>query len=227
MKKILAFVISVLLVASLTVACFAAPDDFVSSPTGKDAPTLIEAVVDAEECEAEILICSYTDRATLPEEAIAILETAYSSIVEADSFSETSKDLVKWAEKRGIAEEKLAVSDIFDIYYAHCDSHDAHKGITITLTPRVAENFVGILHYFDGQWSFVEDFHFEENGVDLTFKVDSLSPFAIVVHDGSAVPTEPSAAPLIVACVCFAALLIIIAIVIILLLKKKSEAKSK
>ena len=44
-------------------------------------------------------------------------------------------------------------------------------------------NYAGILHYDNGVWELVESTVTKDG--EITIQVDDLSPFAIVVHDGS------------------------------------------
>ncbi len=231
MKKIIALLLVAIMALSVAVASFAAPGAFVSSPSGKDAPTLVDYDYKSEKCTAEVVICSYSDRAQLSLAARANLEAAYASVVGAASVSSLNADLADLIAELEISDGVLAVSDLFEVYYKNCDPHTDHGPVTLTIAPRVIENMVAILHYVDGEWELVGDCSFDENGTDVSFEVDSLSPFAIIVHDGSVDydPTTPSAdggnGALIAASVCIGLIVIIAIVVAVLISKKKINFK--
>ncbi|MBO5111531.1 MAG: hypothetical protein J6D21_12560 [Clostridia bacterium] len=190
MKKILTCVFAILMMAALTVTVFADPGSFVSSPSGISAPELVEYENSDKDCTAKIVICSYANRDSLSADRKAALEAAYNSIVNADDLSGLTSEIEKLAKKLQIETGVLAVSDLFDISYADCEAHEEHGTFTITLKPHMLDNFAGLLHYKNSQWVLVEHAEVSEDGVHLTFEEDELSPFAIVVHDGTAVLDE-------------------------------------
>lgn len=187
MKKILAFSMVLLLALLMTVAVTADPGAFISSPSGNSAPTLIDFSNESDACTAEIKICAYSDRDTLDDAARAKLEEAYASIVGTTDLGSLNSALKDLAEKLQISSDQLAVSDLFDISYVDCDAHTDHGEFTITLKPTVLENYACLLHYNGSAWELVEYSEVSEDGAHLTFVTDDLSPFAIVVHDGTAV----------------------------------------
>lgn len=190
MKKILTVAFVVLILCATAITTFAASGSFVSSPSGKLAPELIEASNASEKCEAEVKVCAYADRHTLGADAAAKLEAAYSSIVSTSDLGTLTNDVKELAALYSISSDKLSVSDLFDVYYTDCDDHDDHGTFTIKLKFEVIQNFAGLLHYTANGWELV-DCKLNADTGELTFTVDSLSPFAVIVHDGSAVmPVE-------------------------------------
>lgn len=189
MKKILAICLALVMVFSLGITAFAAPNGFVSSPSENQAPEVDSFVPSDEDCEAEIVITAYADRAELPEELRELLEEAYTEVTEAEDLTTLSEALKKLADKKGIKAENLLVSDLFDIYAEGCDNHDEHKEFVVTLKADTLKNFVGLLHKKDnGSWELINDAKVIKDGTALKFTVDSFSPFAIVVNKGVTSP---------------------------------------
>ena len=114
MKKVLAFVLTLVMMATITVTAFAA-GPFVSSPSNNQAPVLIEASNEDEDCEAKIIITSYANRGTMSAEACALLEQAYNQILNTSDLTTLADGLTKLVKKFGITSADLAVSDLFDI----------------------------------------------------------------------------------------------------------------
>ena len=185
MKKSFVIWLALLIIAFMSLPALAETKDFIESPSAMRAPELIEYKFYSEECEAFIRICAYGDRNALETEAIAELEDAYESVLNAENVTFLSKELAGKVKKAKIPQDKLAVSDLFDIYSAGCDDHSGHGGVTVTIKPVSTENFVGLLHYQDGEWMLTDCS--EQDGT-LTFNVSELSPFALVMHQDLAAP---------------------------------------
>ena len=218
MKRLfsLAMIIAIVL-SSVALTASASDNAFISSPSAVPAPVLVEYETSEDVCEAELIICAYADRGQLSDSSRATLEEAYASIVSAEDVLDICPELAEAGFSSGV----LAVSDLFEIYYTNCDNHNGHS-VTITLRPRVTENFAAVLHYVDGTWENVDNAKVEKNGTDITFEVDSLSPFAIALHDGSVQPATSNMA-LVLSLLCLVLLIIIIVIIIVISKKKKSE----
>lgn len=183
MKKILVFCLTLIMIASMTVVVFAAPNGFVSSPSGKPAPTVESFDPSDDECTAELIITSYGNRHTLPEALLALIERAYKEVVNnADDLTRLNGDFAKHVAKKKLSSKDLAVSDLFDVRPEGCDFHDGHYDFDITLAAESLEHFVGLLHMNkNGEWEFIDNARVTKNGEHLEFSVESLSPFAIVV----------------------------------------------
>ena len=195
MKKLFAIALVTLTILLMVVPVAAEPGSFVSSPSGKAAPELVEVTCASEDCTAMLSICAYSDRDTLDAAAQAQLEAAYASITGTTDLGTLNEGIKALAEQIQITSDKLAVSDLFDISYTNCDSHDEHGEFTITLNPSMLENYACLLRYNGSSWELVEFSEVSEDGEHLTFVTADLSPFAIVVHDGTAViPTDESGA---------------------------------
>ena len=83
MKKALSVVLALVMCLAFSLSVAAAPGSFVSSPSGNQAPQLIEGKNESEDCEAGIVITPYSERDTLSEEKRELMENVYDMIVEA------------------------------------------------------------------------------------------------------------------------------------------------
>ena len=182
MKKVCLFAIVLAMVFSMSIAVSANPGEFVASPSGNQAPTLIKGDNESENCEVVLTVTSYANRASLTPEAKQAIEAAYDQIAHTNDLSTLNAALAALAAQLNVSVSDLAVSDLFDISSSDCDGHDTHAEFDITLKAETLNNFVCLLHYIDGAWVIVEDARVTQNGEHLEFTVDSFSPFAIVVN---------------------------------------------
>lgn len=182
MKKVLAICLMMVMVVSMSVTAFAAPGGFVSSPSGNPAPTVEKFDPENDGCTAKLVITPYAERNTLPDDLKALIEKAYASIAESDDLTKLNSDLASLVASKGIAADKLAVSDLFDARITDCDVHEGHMNFDITLKADTLKKFVGLLHMNkNGEWELVTDAKVTNTGEHLEFSIDSFSPFAIVV----------------------------------------------
>ena len=175
MKKIVTLIISAVMVLSMTVAASAA---FVASPSLNAAPVLVE-IKEGKTEDLVIKVTAYKDRANLPAEDKAAIEDSYKDIKNASNLTTLTEALKAVADKAKVKAADLAVSDLFDISVV---SGKMDGEITIVLSAETLKNYVALLHDNDGSWEVVEGAKVEGN--KITFSVDSLSPFAIVVNKG-------------------------------------------
>ena len=190
MKKIFALLVVVLVVAATSLVAFAAPGSFVSSPSNHQAPILVSAENQNDACQAIVKITAYADRDKLSEEDRTAIEAAYASIVATEDVGTLSSAMKNEAASYGISTEDMAVSDLFDLSYVE-ESHEGHGAFDIVIKPASVKYVVGILHYTNGGWDFIEATAGEEG--ELCFTANTLSPFAIVVHNGEG--TDPAKIP--------------------------------
>ncbi len=190
MKKIFVLLLVVVMSLSVSVSAYAAPNGFTVSPGANLAPELVEFDKESLDCLARLVVTAYVDRFSLPDDTRALIEKAYADIVAADDLSVLSDELRALAGTLGVDTKLLAVSDLFDISYYDCDDHSGHGGFSLVLKPETLQGFVGLLHLKDGKWDLVENAKIEADGAHLSFSVDTLSPFAIVVQseEGSEKP---------------------------------------
>ena len=187
MKKLLAILFTAALLLSFAFSASAANGSFVSSPSNNQAPVLVSGKHTDADCKAEIEITAYADRALLGAAEKANLEAAYASIASAEDLGALSESIDKLADKLNVDSETLMVCDLFDVSY-DCDPHEQHDGeFKITIKPTVTENFAALIHYSGEKWEIVNS---KLADGEISFSVEDLSPFAIVVHDGTASEDE-------------------------------------
>lgn len=191
MKKVLALVLALAMLVASSVCAFAISNNFVQSPTGHRAPTIIVGGNTSEDCFAWLEITGYSDRHTVDDATRELMEEAYNQIVGAADLSEICSELGSVAVSLGIPTSVLAVSDLFDISWFGCDDHRDHNGVfEIQIQPEILENFVALVHYHNGEWVVVDNAEVIGDGDILSFSVADLSPFAIIVNKGDN-PVEP------------------------------------
>ena len=182
MKKLLAICLVLVTVVTMCVSAVAAPNGFVSSPSGNSAPTVEDFEASDEDCTARLVITPYAEKEELPQVLLDLFEKAYDTIVDTADLTTLNEDLAKIAADKGIAGANLAVSDLFDIHVTGCDFHDGHVDFDVTLKADTLSHFVGLLHMNkNGEWELVSDAKVSDDGEHLTFSVESFSPFAVVV----------------------------------------------
>ncbi len=189
MKKFMIACLALLLMMSMSLTALAVEGGFVDSPSLNPAPRMISFRADSAECEAELDITAYVDRANLSEEDRTAIEAAYTEIKGSDDLSVLNADLAALAESLDVAGTDLAVSDLFDMDYVNCthENHkDLHGNFQIQLEAETLDNFVGLLHRNNGTWELVEAASVDGNV--MTFSIDGFSPFAIVVNTGKHAP---------------------------------------
>lgn len=193
MKKVVVILMALVMMATMCVSVFAAPGAFVNSPSKNPAPTLVEGKNEAEGCNATVVITAYGDRNDLTAEQRQKLEEAYAMIVGAENLTTLNAGLATIAQQLGVNTTDLAVSDLFDISATECDgNHDDHGHFDIALKSETLNNFVALLHYYNGEWRVVDNAEITNNGEHLEFTEKEFSPFAIVV---STADIEPQPAP--------------------------------
>lgn len=180
MKKLFAILLTIVMVAGLSLTALAVPSGFVSSPSSTTAPELSDFESEDEDCTANLEIISFADRDKMHEDDRKAIEDALESIKNAKDLTEINEALANLAEELGINPSDLAISDLFSIVYSDCVSHDEHGNFDITLKPESAKNFVSLLRYNNGKWEMVNGAKVV-NG-HLVFNSDVPYPFAIVVN---------------------------------------------
>lgn len=185
MKKALTLVLVLVMMYTLSIPAFAAPGAFVSSPSNSGAPSLEDFFNESPECFAELIITAYKDRSTLNDEKKSEIEEAYQTIVNATDLSTLNASLKDAAAKLGVETTDLAVSDLFDVSYYSCEHHADHGKFTIKLKANTFSKFVSLMHYTEGKWEIIDNASVDGNDI-LTFTIDELSPFAVVVNTSSA-----------------------------------------
>ncbi len=224
MKKIVALVLTLVLVLGLCLTASAELGSFVESPSNNSAPQLVGAKNEDEDCVARLIITAYADRDDLSEKNHKKLEEAYGIIIKTEDLSKLNKKVADAAKKSGAKVSDLAVSDMFDISSVGCDAHEDHGHFDIVLKADTLKNFVCLLHYYNGEWRVVEDAKVTQNGQHLEFTEEDFSPFAIVVNtavEGTSPATQDN-----VNIVWYVAIMAVSAISLLIVFKKCKSAKA-
>lgn len=192
MKKAFTFVLAMMLTLVLSVSVCAAPGQFVNSPSGNNAPTLISVEKLNDDCTATLIITPYSERHTLPADLQTLIEKAYSEIAASKDLTTLNADLAALAASQKIAGANLKVSDLFDIRYEGCEDHDGSHTFNIVLGADTLHRFVGLLHMnLNGEWELIDNAKVVNNGEALSFTISDMSPFAIVVDTSAADGDSP------------------------------------
>lgn len=228
MKKVMAICLTLVMVMSLGIAAFAAPGSFISSPSMNKAPVLISYENESSDCTAKLILTAYADRKTLPENLCAMIEKAYDMIVGTDDLSTLNSGVADLAKDAGVKVTALSVSDLFDLRYVDCSNHDQHGSFRIVIESETLENFVCLLHYYNGEWSIVDSAKVTNNGKYLEFTAKEFSPFAIVVKTDAENVTPPYTGDNSAIFICSVVMAIsVTTIVVLLATSKKRTRKAK
>jgi hypothetical protein len=199
MKKVLAICLMMVMLLGLTVNVFAAPDDFVKSPSGNRPPILIGFQPVDDDCTSILLITPFGDRQELPEAILRILEEAYKAILECEDLANLNADLSKYASDHNIDSSKLAISDLFNLHTQGCDDHANHNQFNIELNADTLNRFVGLMYMDeDGNWQWVKDA--KVNGNRLQFTAVATAPYAIIVDTTEGTPSKTGDSEIILLC---------------------------
>lgn len=223
MKKLLSLFLAVVMAFGVSVIVLAGPGSFVQSPSNNSGPELVEWKNESEDCTAELVVTPYKDRATLPADKLAEIEKVYGIIASGVDLTSLNSQFKSFVAGLGLIASNLAVSDLFDVSYYNCNNHDYHGFFRIKLSADTLKRFVGLLHYNNGVWEFVENAKVLPDGETLEFSIEEFSPFAIVVDTskGSAISPDTGSDDY----VAFAAVLVsfLSVVTIAITLKKKYE----
>ncbi len=186
MKKFISVCLIITVIMTLAVSAFAVVDGFVYSPTGRPAPELIDAYNETEECTAEVIITSFTNRGSLPTSEEAAFEGAYTAIQgSAKNLTKLCPSLGAAATQKGASVEALAVSDLFNLSFKDCEDHEGHGKFRIKLSADLLKHFVGLMRFDGTQWELVDSAKVDGTGEYLEFDSANLGSFAIVVDTES------------------------------------------
>ena len=194
MKKL--FVILLTIVAVLTLAVSAVADNggFVESPSNNDTPEVVDSSNESEDCDAEIVIYSYSDRSKLSEDKQKAIEEAYGDIVATSDVSSLNAEIGQLTDELGINADELAVSELFYVAHTDCDGHEAHGEFTVEIDPKVTENFVGVVYFAGGSWHLLDFARISTHGESIVIKLALNAPYAILVYTGEEEFESPSMA---------------------------------
>lgn len=214
MKKFFALLLAVIMAFAVSIAVFAAPGNFVQSPSNNSGPELVEGKNESEDCTADLVVTPYKDRVTLPVDKLAEIEKVYDIVASGVDLTSLNAQFKSFVDGLGLLASNLAVSDLFDVSYYNCDTHSDHGSFRIKLSAETLRNFVGLLHYNNGVWEFVESARVLPDGETLELSIKDLSPFVIVVEKDSGSAISPDTDNItfvlpVIMIVCSAALVVV------------------
>ena len=182
MKKTLLIIFTILLALVMCLSALADSGSFIGSPSNNQAPVLISAK-DSTGKIIGLIITSYSDRKTLPDDICDQMETAYDDIIGTDDITTLSESLAEYVAEHGILSSELAVSDLFDINYDDFEDHGSQE-IDIVVSAETLDRFVALLQNYNGNWELVQNARVEtiDGDTHLLFTVYNLTPLAIVVN---------------------------------------------
>ena len=181
MKKIIIVCLAIVMLISLSVVVFAGPGGFVRSPSLNQAPILVE-FENYNDCkDVYVVVNPYADREVLDEELRLMIEEAYDQIKENPDLSALNEKLIDIAAENDCEVTDLAARDLFDVHVEGCEAHEYEGVFRVRLETETLENFICLLHYYNGEWLIVEDVKVLMDDRYLEFHEDTFSPFAVVV----------------------------------------------
>lgn len=224
MKKIITVFLIFTLVMSTVMAIAAAPGKFLESPSTNQAPELISFDSESDDCLSQIIVTAYANRDQLSEESRKAIEDAYKLILESNVTGALDEVLKPFADSLGVSISDLAVSDLFDIGATDCsNNHDEHGHFDIVLKASTLDNFVCLLHFYNGEIRVVTGAQVTQNGEHLEFTEKEFSPFAIVVNTAAQEPiTPPTGDGYLV----FAAVAAVAALILLVLVVKQKKDRA-
>lgn len=222
MKKALAIILALVIVVCAGVMAFA-EGGFVSSPSGNDAPTIVEIIYEDGSCRPRVVVTPYADREDLEDEKEDDMNEAYTEIYSNKDLTQICPGLKEVSVKLGKNYLNFAVSDLFDVSLYHNLPHNFCGSITIKLEAETLKNFVALLHRnANGKWEVVPDVIINAAESTLTFSAQDFSPYAIVVDTAADSAPNTGSNIYIPAIVMFVSAVSLVAVLISL--KKKQRA---
>ena len=214
MKKILALVLTVMLLFALAVP--AMPVEFVPSAEQKvdveivaitdDEGNVYQAIIEldgevvnvADGREIELVVTVVSSRDTAPNKEIEMaLERAVKQVQEAESIADLCPQLVEYVKRMGYELEDFYVYDVFDVSLLEVISKEiveipdgAIVKFRLQTDLESDEPFILLCNYEGDKWEIVEDVLLDENGI-LTVRVKDLAPFALLRRVKSGVLPDP------------------------------------
>lgn len=228
MKKVLTLLLTIVMVLATCCTAFAAPVGFVSSPTSNNAPVVTDTENPSEDCEAIVLVIPYSRRGELEENFRTDIENAYNSIKNKEADDSLLAVLSTISGALGIDVGDLAVSDLFNVSFTNCDTHDDHETSTVTVDADTLAHFTGLMCWINGTWHKVEGAAVSADGTSLVFPVKAEGPYAIVVDKnavGSPSTGDEGISP--VWFVLMAVSAVGLAVIAVVAVKRRSEADEK
>ncbi len=221
MKKVFAICLALVMVFALSVTVCAAPGSFVNSPSGNDAPVIVEYENESDGCTAKLDITSYGDRDELSDADKNEMEDAYNQIKNSSDLTDMFSGLNTIVNDLNILPSDLAVSDLFHIDVTDCIKHDEHGAFTIKISADTLKGFAGLIQYLNGEWILIDNATVEDDRY-LIFTADELSTFAIVVDSTKAETISPVTGDPTLALLAGAVAFVFITSTVVVINKKKA-----
>ena len=221
MKKALAIILSLVIVVCAGVMAFA-EGGFVSSPSGNDAPTIVEIIYEDGSCKPRVVVTPYADREDLENDKEEDMNAAYTEIYSNKDLTKICPALKEVSVKLGKNYLNFAVSDLFDVSLYHNLPHSYCGTITIKLEAETLKNFVALLHRnANGKWEVVPDVVVNAAESTITFSAKDFSPYAIVV-DKAADSAPDTGSSIYIPAIVMAVSAVSLAVVLFSLKKKQT-----
>ncbi len=222
MKKVLAIILTTVMIFAASISTFAAPGAFLNSPSGNSAPELVSFDFESDDCTANLVITPYSERGDLDDAAKALIEKAYKDISGTSDLTKLNDSLAKLAKDKNIKGNALAVSDLFDISPEGCQIHEGHYSCDIVIDADTLHRFVALIHMNEnGEWVLVDNAKVTNNDEHLEFTVDSLTPFAIIVDTSSDTPQTGDSGKLYI----YAGIMLVSAVAIAVVVVKSKKQR--
>ena len=226
MKKLLAIVLTLSMVASLGLAAFAEKGGFVYSPSMNPAPVIVDQEHPDDDCSGKLSVTPYGERSTLDEGSCSELEQAYEDILGLGEGDDLYALIKKLAEEHGIPVDMLLVSDLFYMNYVDCEDGETHVPYSVKLSSDAFNNFVGLVHFEDGKWVSVDGATIDENGI-LTFSYDGFGAFAVLVDTSDAGSPVTGDNGIFIFCIVMMAVSAVGFVTVFAVAKKKKAVKGR
>lgn len=168
MKRVLACLLAVLLLASLSVTAFA--DAAPSVEAEKQVPVVSEAKdADGNDVAGKIIISDFEDKEKLPEDAQKQLDAAAEALKELDALVEGNEDLKK--QLNGAA---VDVESLFDISLA---DDSVKLPVDVQLKLANPDHFAALVHFVDGEATLIET---ELKDEFASFSLEEVGTYAVL-----------------------------------------------
>lgn len=198
-------ILLIVLAAIPTIVIFGKTDDIASDINEKKTITIVGETANVnnvstkrielnhgdKKCYAELTLTPYAMKETLSSDSLAILEAAYKSIEECESFKDLNEGIEEYATKSNATIDDIIINDIFDLSINYSDGFPTeHKTefdglFNVELSTEDLSDFICLLHYVDGEWKVISGATISgANHNTLSFHANSLSPFAVVTISG-------------------------------------------
>jgi len=168
MKRVLACLLAVLLLASLSVTAFA--DAVPSVEAEKQVPVVSEAKdADGNDVAGKIIITDFEDKEKLPEDAQKQLDAAAEALKDLPALVDGNEDLKKLLNGAEVDAESL-----FDISLA---DDSVKLPVDVQLKLANPDHFAALVHFVDGEATLIET---ETKDESVSFSLEEVGTYAVL-----------------------------------------------